>query len=834
MRVNEVEFKGYKAFYGDDGDTQFQRLKLAPLTLVLGKNNSGKSAAVRLPRLLLGGMECDDGRVLPIQVRGLSYGSNFLDLVHGGAFFGRPAFRIFAEHQGQALDFTATLYSRGALAADEPPRIWSYQMGAPETISIADPPADRHKALSFAGLLPPEPKWDEWRKAAGGVLDEMVHLGPTRKAVEPTYQNEQFAGFGLSGSGAPQLLRLEGALADDVESWYATNMEGWRLSLKRDSEIFSLRLSRSSKLSTNLAQGGEGLQQVLPVVIHQLWRQRNTSSAFLDVVEQPELHLHAAAQAPIADLLIDTALQAHGQTLVETNSEPILLRVQRRIAEGKLRPDRVALYFVEMTDDGSQLRPVGLNPDGEVEWWPHGVFEEDFSEVAAIRRAQRARTPPPGAGMRFVLSVTALNGDEEVLNLIDRLVDRVADEVHRVEVPDADLLHASRWYECARPTRRKVLTKAVAVPPRRDTSSHGPHAKQIEVRHVDDARVADKLAHAPLTILVEDREADGVLLEILVEELGSPELRLLWAQGQSVTPRAFEIVTAGSIGAMKQRVQRAVADAEREGRPVRLFVLCDSDARWPGDNNHPSGSTVNTLRADCSQRSIALHVFQKRNAENYIPDAVIEAVRDDPQNTGRAHCFDALLRRTPKQRDHFPLKDGLSDDERAEALQAGLYEVDEVPDLDLLRMRLFPKRPRPLKRLNDERRAEFTDPGLSARDGKGEINTHSSMPSPERCRTPWLNRRNSLPRLRHKSFTLLTFSSEPRRDGFAYLAFRENLSGNARILSTSLTRSRVNIRLEPCFSGVRSLFRAVGRISVLSLCLNTRVKPGLCWTGNSG
>ena len=169
-------------------------------------------------------------------------------------------------------------------------------------------------------------------------------------------------------------------------------MEGWRLSLKRDSESFSIRLSRRGRLKTNLSHPGEGLQQVLPVVVHQIWRQQTSSGPFLDVIEQPELHLHAAAHAPLADLFIETALQGRGQTLVETHSKAILLRLQRRVAEGKLPPDLVKLYFVEMTEDGSQLKPVNIDLNGELDWWPSGVFEEDFSEVAAIRRAQRARS----------------------------------------------------------------------------------------------------------------------------------------------------------------------------------------------------------------------------------------------------------------------------------------------------------------------------------------------------------------------------------------------------------------------------------------------------------
>ena len=322
--------------------------------------------------------------------------------------------------------------------------------------------------------------------------------------------------------------------------------------------------------------------------------------------------------------------------------------------------------------------------------------------------------------MRFVLHALALNGGDELFRFIDRLVDRAADEVHRIEVPDADLLQSSGWYEGARPTRRKILTSAVAVPPRRHTTDPGPHAKQLEVCDTDSARLADKLAHTPLTILVEDREADGILLEILVEELGSPELRSLWACGQAVTPRAIEFENSTGIGAMPERVNRAVSDAKIEGRPPRYFVLCDSDARWPGDSG-PSNRAIAKLRQTCVDASIPLHVLQKRNAENYIPDTVIEAVRDDPNNITNIHRFNALLRRTPVQRDHFPVKDGLSDVERTDAVTTGLYKPHEEADLLLLKERLFPKRPRLLMRLHGERRTDFTGPGFLARDGSGEI-----------------------------------------------------------------------------------------------------------------
>jgi predicted ATPase len=150
-------------------------------------------------------------------------------------------------------------------------------------------------------------------------------------------------------------------------------------------------------MTTNLAHAGEGLQQVLPVVVHQLLRQRKETAPFLDVVEHPDLHLHAAAQAPLADLFLRTALHGRGSTLVETHSEPFLLRIQRRVAEGEFPKDRLAIYFVYVTTEGSQIRHVTIDSNGELDWWPEGVFEEDFHEVSAIRRAQRTRS---GSGDR--------------------------------------------------------------------------------------------------------------------------------------------------------------------------------------------------------------------------------------------------------------------------------------------------------------------------------------------------------------------------------------------------------------------------------------------------
>jgi hypothetical protein len=323
--------------------------------------------------------------------------------------------------------------------------------------------------------------------------------------------------------------------------------------------------------------------------------------------------------------------------------------------------------------------------------------------------------------LKFLIHDSVLNDDDSVLRLIDGLIDRLADEVHWVELKDVDLLQESSWYQSARPTRRKVLLGAVARPPRVADTSRGPHVKTVEVFDVESVKQAHRSSNAPLVVLVEDREADGVLLDIIVQELGWPELKVLWTNGKAVTPRAIEIETAGGRDAIPQRVERAVNDAAEEGRPCRLFVLCDSDAKWPNDQSEDRMKRLAAVREACLNCGVPHHILFKRNAENYIPDQAFEAIRDDPRTLSNVDRFNAFLRRSPVQRNHFPVKDGLKPAERSAAIKAGLYDASEEEELKLLEERLLRKRPRPILHLNEERRNTFTADGLRARDGEGEL-----------------------------------------------------------------------------------------------------------------
>jgi hypothetical protein len=247
-------------------------------------------------------------------------------------------------------------------------------------------------ALPFRGLLPDGARdWsnlEAWRDRFENLTARVGHLGPLRAQIQRSYSIEAARPLSMSGVEAPAWLSSDRELLDGVATWFVAHMEGWRLDIDAAGSAFGCQLSRRG-VTVNLADAGQGGQQVLPVVVQQLLRRRETSW-FLDLVEQPELHMHAAGHAPLGDLFVETARQGVGCVLVETHSENLMLRVRRRVAEGRLTPDQVAIYWCDEQPEGhTLLLRIHVDTRGDIDAWPAGVFSEGFEEIKALSRAAR-------------------------------------------------------------------------------------------------------------------------------------------------------------------------------------------------------------------------------------------------------------------------------------------------------------------------------------------------------------------------------------------------------------------------------------------------------------
>ncbi len=128
---------------------------------------------------------------------------------------------------------------------------------------------------------------------------------------------------------------------------------------------------------------GIGITQVLPVLVT-AYASRNK----LIAMEQPEIHLHPALQAELGDVFIEAAIgEQKNRFILETHSEHLILRILRRIREGRLRPDDLSVLFVEpLPGRASRIVELRVDEEGDfIDRWPGGFFEESYHEKFAGR-----------------------------------------------------------------------------------------------------------------------------------------------------------------------------------------------------------------------------------------------------------------------------------------------------------------------------------------------------------------------------------------------------------------------------------------------------------------
>ncbi len=154
--------------------------------------------------------------------------------------------------------------------------------------------------------------------------------------------------------------------------------------ISQDADIYRVRVTRSEdSTEVLLTDVGFGVSQILPVLV--LLAYVDEGSTVL--LEQPEIHLHPSVQAGLADIIIEAATVRRVQVIVESHSEHLLRRLQRRVSEQSLSTDDVALYFCKNSGVSSEIAPLELNMFGQISNWPPEFFGDPFGETAAIVEA---------------------------------------------------------------------------------------------------------------------------------------------------------------------------------------------------------------------------------------------------------------------------------------------------------------------------------------------------------------------------------------------------------------------------------------------------------------
>jgi hypothetical protein len=397
--ITELRVGHYKS-YSQEAVIPFRRI-----TVLLGKNNSGKTAMARLPLALLKAASRRNrkGEPFPLTTRGLSYASTAQELVTGQVPHASFTLGLTSDTSDLRFHLDFEIQLRQSLVSGVTSFVsrFSAKPFLTEVSWIREASSrveyDSPNINGFDGIFPNyiDPKHqsivDQLRVACERDLSSLLHLGSLRTPVAPVYENRRAeVPEDAQGREAPYLLNQDAELLARASEWYATHLGGPTISIEREAAAFRILLNEARN-THNLTQAGQGYQQVLPVITYLAGVSLRKIDHRILVIEEPELHLHPAAHAPISDLLVDTTLSnPDAQVIVETHSENLLLRLRKHVATGRILPADVSLLWFEHTDHhGTAVHEIPINEDGSVSNWPTGVFSEGLDEIRAIARERR-------------------------------------------------------------------------------------------------------------------------------------------------------------------------------------------------------------------------------------------------------------------------------------------------------------------------------------------------------------------------------------------------------------------------------------------------------------
>lgn len=366
--------EGYRAFGAP------ATVELGRLTLVIGRNNSGKTALCAAPIYFTQALESGAEAPFPTSREGIDFGPlpsvSFRRQITG--LKGTLEFAGSADVTHLTLGATLIPEQGHALVVTGLDIAWAD--GRKDSVKNVPWPEAR-VLLARSSSLP---------TVAAGV--QALWAGrPSPKRFHP-YRGHDPESVGPFGESAPAILaNASKAELQSVDDWFASMHVRLRIEPRRDA--FEILAIGSSGEPVSLVDSGAGVAHVLPLVVAvRLARARPS----LLCLEQPELHLHPRAHVAVAELLLES-LERRPETrlLVETHSDTLVLRIRREIAARRLAPEDVRLYFVdEESTGGSRVKEIQFDDRGTPDWWPKDVFAEPQKEYYAIRRELARREAP--------------------------------------------------------------------------------------------------------------------------------------------------------------------------------------------------------------------------------------------------------------------------------------------------------------------------------------------------------------------------------------------------------------------------------------------------------
>lgn len=338
--IQKIEFENYKGFKDP------QEIEIKPITLLIGKNSSGKSSICKLIPILAEGFDHPEDKFPLVSSDGVRLSHTYQDLFHNG-------------------DYTSLIFRLTGTDSVE----LSYLMDDGKFYN-----KDVRK-----NVFCPENTPKELTK------DSVTYLGPIRnhdiEFLNKYDVQNQTRPDGRGGETYGELLRSflsDGVLLEKVGNWFDQNMSNQKLTFKEVAGKFGLvaPLIKRDKVEIHISEVGEGVTQVLPVIVKSFEDIKDR----LVILEQPALHLHPSIHFKISERLVKSTQETGQKFLIESHSKTLLLGFVRLITQpdSGFSKDDIAIYYLDSDEAPFSVKKIEVYENGDFDWWPNGLFEDDY------------------------------------------------------------------------------------------------------------------------------------------------------------------------------------------------------------------------------------------------------------------------------------------------------------------------------------------------------------------------------------------------------------------------------------------------------------------------
>jgi predicted ATPase len=202
----------------------------------------------------------------------------------------------------------------------------------------------------------------------------------------------EFLSVGTKGERTAQVIATKGGLTKvendrifqssknpnldaQVNEWLSYIFPGVKISANIENSLLraSIKVSNTYSKSVHAPNMGFGVSFVLPIIVDGLVAKKGS----FFIIENPEAHLHPAAQTAIGYFLA-TVAHAGVNVIVETHSDHVIDGIQLFVVRNKEWHGHVTINNYGLNTDSEEplITPITLDENGDYSEWPDGFMDQ--------------------------------------------------------------------------------------------------------------------------------------------------------------------------------------------------------------------------------------------------------------------------------------------------------------------------------------------------------------------------------------------------------------------------------------------------------------------------